>query len=53
MVRGAHQPLITQEMFDTVQDVLTGRSRTARPARPCTRSSLCVSLYAVVNAAEA
>ena len=31
LVRGVHQPIVSQELFDTVQDVLAGRSRTAQP----------------------
>ena len=30
-MRGIHQPIVTQQLFDSVQDVLTGRSRTAQP----------------------
>jgi DNA invertase Pin-like site-specific DNA recombinase len=31
LVQGVHEPIIRQELFDRVQDVLTGRSRTAQP----------------------
>ncbi|HZW92954.1 MAG TPA: recombinase family protein [Candidatus Eremiobacteraceae bacterium] len=30
LVRGVHPPIVSQELFDTVQDVLAGRSKTAR-----------------------
>ena len=31
LVRGVHQPIVPQQLFDSVQDVLAGRSRTAQP----------------------
>jgi site-specific DNA recombinase len=31
VARGVHQPIVSQELFDTVQDVLAGRSKTAQP----------------------
>ena len=31
LVRGTHPPVVTQEVFDAVQKVLTGRSKTAQP----------------------
>ncbi len=31
VARGVHQPLLSQEVFDTVQEVLSGRSKTAKP----------------------
>lgn len=31
LIKGVHQPIITQELFDKVQDILSGRSRTAQP----------------------
>lgn len=33
LVKGLHQPIVDQALFDTVQDVLAGRSRTAQPRR--------------------
>jgi site-specific DNA recombinase len=30
VVRGVHPPIVTQQLFDKVQEVLTGRSKTAR-----------------------
>jgi site-specific DNA recombinase len=30
-VRGVHQPIVPQQLFDAVQEVLAGRSRTAQP----------------------
>jgi site-specific DNA recombinase len=30
LARGLHPPIVSQELFDTVQDVLAGRSKTAR-----------------------
>jgi site-specific DNA recombinase len=33
VVRGVHEPIVSQELFDTVQNVLAGRSRTAQPRR--------------------
>jgi site-specific DNA recombinase len=31
LVKGVHQPLVSQQLFDTVQEILSGRSRTAQP----------------------
>ncbi len=31
LVRGVHQPIVPQQLFDSVQDVLAGRSKTAQP----------------------
>jgi site-specific DNA recombinase len=31
IVRGLHKPIVSQDLFDTVQDVLAGRSKTAQP----------------------
>jgi len=31
LVRGTHPPVVTQEVFDAVQEVLAGRSKTAQP----------------------
>jgi site-specific DNA recombinase len=31
LVKGVHEAIISQELFDQVQDVLSGRSRTAQP----------------------
>ena len=31
MVRGLHQSIVSQDLFDKVQSVLAGRSRTAQP----------------------
>jgi site-specific DNA recombinase len=31
LVRGVHQPIVSQQLFDSVQDVLAGRSKTAQP----------------------
>jgi site-specific DNA recombinase len=33
MARGIHEPIVTQELYDHVQDVLAGRSKTAHPRR--------------------
>jgi hypothetical protein len=30
LVRGVHPPIVSQELFDAVQGVLTGRSETAQ-----------------------
>jgi hypothetical protein len=30
-VRGVHQPIVAQQLFDSVQDALAGRSKTAQP----------------------
>jgi len=31
LVRGVHQPIVPQQLFDSVQEMLAGRSRTAQP----------------------
>jgi site-specific DNA recombinase len=31
LVRGVHQPIVPQQLFDCVQEVLAGRSKTAQP----------------------
>jgi DNA invertase Pin-like site-specific DNA recombinase len=31
LVRGVHQPIVAQQLFDSVQDALAGRSKTAQP----------------------
>lgn len=31
VARGVHQPIVSQDLFDRVQDVLEGRSKTAQP----------------------
>ena len=31
LVRGLHKPIVSQDLFDSVQDVLAGQSRTAQP----------------------
>ncbi|MGA9797436.1 MAG: recombinase family protein [Terriglobales bacterium] len=33
LVQGVHEAIVPQELFDSVQDILAGRSRTAQPRR--------------------